>query len=396
MRIALINLINATCDTPNSFCGLIGLSLDRKINTDAESSIVELGKSFAKEGHDVTIFISDEFKPETSLKSKNLKIEYLPTKFKTVFPPAFIPFTPSLYYKLKENNYDVIQTSDYFQLGTIISVLASLNKKTKVVVWQDLNNFPRFPGGLIIKIFNNTLGRLVQHRISLFIPKTNTSRLFLLKSKVKISKIYRTIPTGVDTNVFKPQSNTKFDLKIIENKRVILCVARLHEQKGLEYLIKSIVYVKKEHPNILLIIKGNGNLLNELKTLIEKLSLTDNVYIFTSFLNRKDLVNLYNISEFTVLPSIFETFGFVILESMACGKPIISTNIDGPREIILNNDVGYLVESKSSEELSEKIILMLKLTEVRKKMGLNARELAVKKYEWNSLAKEFIEAHCWM
>lgn len=393
LKIALINLINATCNTPESFCKLIGLSLDRKLDTDAESSIVELGKSLADEGHEITIFISDDFKPEISLKSKNLKIDYLPTKYKSVFPPAFIPFTPSLYRKLRINDFNVIQTSDYFQLSTIISVLASLNKKTKIVVWQDLNNFPRFPGWLIIKIYNNSIGKLLQYRINLFIPKTKKSQIFLKYCKVKSDKISKVIPTGVNTKVFKPQHDSKFNLGNIENRRIILCVARLHKQKGLEYLIKAMTYVIKEYPSALLIIKGNGNLLDELENLIGKLSLTNHVRIMSSFLNRSDLVKLYNTCEFTVLPSLFETFGFVILESMACGKPIISTNIDGPREIILENDIGYLAEPESPEELSDKIILMLKLTNERMKMGLNARKLAVEKYDWNSLARKFIEAY---
>lgn len=393
MKIALVNLINATCDTPDSLCGLIGLSFKKKMKNDFESSIVELGISFANYGHEVTIFISDNYKPEKSLIYDNLKIEYLPTKLKSIFPPAFIPFTPSLYKKLRESNFDIIQSSDYFQIGTIISVIASLNKKTDVFVWQDLNNFPRFPGGLIIKLFCYSFGRLFQKRIKLLIPKSNSSCIFLNRCKVKGNKIYDVVPTGVDTNIFKPKMKLNQIFNIDRNKRVILCVARLHKQKGLEYLIKAMKIVTNNIPDVVLVIKGNGELLTDLQDLIDNLGLSENVYIHESFIERDLLVDLYNYSEFTVLPSVFETFGFVILESMACGKPVIATNINGPAEIISNKNVGYLVTPMSSEDLAEKIISLLYDNHLKEKMGLNARNLVLQKYSWSIISTKFIEVY---
>lgn len=386
MKIAIINPINATTDTPASFSKLLGLSYNSSIKNDIETSIVELGLAFVQFGHDVTIFISDQYIPEITSYNNKITINYLPTILKIIFPPAFIPFMPSLYKYIKKGRFDVILTVDFFQFGTILAILANINRKSKIFVWQDLNNYPRFPGGLLIKIFNKSIGRLFQRGILGFIPKTNSSAKFLLDSGIKKDKLLAKIPTGVNTNIFFPIID-----KNSFNFYNIVTIARLHEQKGLKYLILAMKEVIKDFPNTKLLIKGRGPQFSELIELIKKESLCNSITIDTSYSSREDLVSLYNNCSIIVVPSIFETIGFVLLEGMACGKPIIASNINGPNEIVIHNKTGFLFESKNQFELAKYIIYCLQNKNTLNKMGILARELVIYHYEWNVIAKQFLK-----
>ena len=395
MKIALINLINYTVDVPKSFRDLFGLTATKKIQCDKNTSIVELGIALSNLGHDVIIYISDAYQPEISHKKENLQIKYLPTKLNFLFPPAFIPFCPSLFKELYRQNFDVIQTVDFFQSGTIMSLILSLIKKTKVVIWQDLNNYPRFPGNLIVKLYNFSLGLIFLNRIKMIIPKSDSAKRFLLECKIYHHKIYHVIPSGVNSHQFLPLKEADLeDLNIKKaNNKFVLSVARLHPQKGLEYLIPTMQEVVKEVPNVVLLIKGDGIEYERLQNIITKLSLEPFVLIIRANFDRDKLVKLYNFCEFTVLSSIYETIGFVVLESLSCEKPVIVTDINGPREIVSGNDVGYIVKPRSSKELAKAIVKLLKNDAERSRMGMNGRKLILAEYDWEIIADQFVAAY---
>lgn len=394
MKIALVNLINYTIDVPKSLKDLFGLTSTKIIPTDKNTSIVELGAALADLDHEVFIYISDVFKPETSYVKEKLHIQYLPTKLKFIFPPAFIPFCPSLLRELSREDFDVVLTMDHFQSGTLMSLIMSLLKKTKVVIWQDLNNFPRFPGDLVIKFYNYSLGLVIMKYAKIIIPKSDSARNFLLKCRVDPQKIHGIIPTGVNSQIYMPLTNVDIkDFPIKDKKqKMILSVARLHPQKGLEYLIAAMPDVIKECPDSILLIRGDGTEFDKLQSQIKGLSLESSVFIHQCYYCQEQMVKLYNSCFLTVLASIYETFGFVILESLACGKPVIVTDIDGPREIVKGKEVGYIVPPRSPKELADAIINLLKDDDERSRMGMNGRKLILSEYDWKIIAQRFIAA----
>lgn len=183
-------------------------------------------------------------------------------------------------------------------------------------------------------------------------------RLYNL-DKRKIKRIYH----GVDTKHFRP-FNTEATMilkeKIVQGrnaKNIIFTASRFEHYKGIHCLLKAIRYVINEYPSTILLLAGEGPYERSLRRMSEKLGIARNV-IFLGRIAPNKMVEFYNISDMFVCPSIIEeSLGFVVLEAMSCGKPVIASKIGSLPEIIDKENVnGYLFQPKNSKVLANRII----------------------------------------
>ncbi len=161
-----------------------------------------------------------------------------------------------------------------------------------------------------------------------------------------------------------------------------------HLYKGLDYLLKSLQTVKKEIPNLKLIVGGKGVLVDYYKKIAVSMGLGDNVE-FTGFISDEDIVEYYNQANVFVLPSISslqEGFGIVALEALSCQTPVITTDIVGVAEDLIEVNSGLVVPAKDSVKLAEAIITILKDKKLQIEMGKRGRELVMEKYTWKRVA----------
>jgi glycosyltransferase involved in cell wall biosynthesis len=93
-----------------------------------------------------------------------------------------------------------------------------------------------------------------------------------------------------------------------------------------------------------------------------------------------------------VFPSIYEAFGIVLLEAMACGKPVVASNVGGIPFVVEEGKTGLLFESGNVEDLADKIVTILKDEELREKMGEAGRERA-KEFTWDKIAERTVEVY---
>jgi glycosyltransferase involved in cell wall biosynthesis len=148
------------------------------------------------------------------------------------------------------------------------------------------------------------------------------------------------------------------------------------------------VSVKEEISDVKLIIGGKGTLLPYYRELANSLGLGENVE-FRGFIPDEDLLDYYNNCQAFILPSISsaqEGFGIVALEAMACGKPVITTEIVGIAKDLAKTKSGLVIEKKNVDELSNAIIKVLK-DKSGQRMGLRGRKLVEDKYTWKMVAK---------
>jgi glycosyltransferase involved in cell wall biosynthesis len=157
--------------------------------------------------------------------------------------------------------------------------------------------------------------------------------------------------------------------------KVIGTVAKLREEKGTRYLIESAVKVLEIFPKTLLLIAGDGPLMEELKTLSEKLGIADRV-IFAGF--RDDIPVILSIIDIFIVPSITEGSPLALLEAMAMGKPIVATNVGGIVEILRDGETGLLVPSRDPGAIAEKVVQLFRNEAESGKLGLSAKEEAEK------------------
>ena len=159
-------------------------------------------------------------------------------------------------------------------------------------------------------------------------------------------------------------------------ENIITAMGRLNPQKGFDILIKSLKKVVSEFPNYKLLIYGEGEEREKLQSLINSLSLENNVKLCG---NDKDAIYTVAKSKIFVLSSRFEGMPNALIEAMATGTACISTDCDfGPRELIDNNNNGILVPKDDEKELAEKIIYLLKNDTIREQIGTNAKSILTK------------------
>ena len=157
------------------------------------------------------------------------------------------------------------------------------------------------------------------------------------------------------------------------NKRAI-AAGRIAPVKGFEKAILSWKIVVEQNPDWCLDIYGDGeqDYIERLKKLIILNKLEKNVFIYNAIKNLDQKLLDYSIY---IMSSITECFPMVLLESLAIGLPIVSFDCPtGPRNIITNNEDGFLAENQNIEQLAKKIVILMKDDNLRSKMGINAKQ----------------------
>jgi glycosyltransferase involved in cell wall biosynthesis len=196
------------------------------------------------------------------------------------------------------------------------------------------------------------------------------------------SKI-RTISYGTDLINFtysKPPQNNR-----------LLFVGNLTARKGIDYLIKSISIVKKSYPMVMLDIVGEGPQRQHLIELSRRLGLESKVIFHTRMANSA-LVENYRSCRVFCQPSLSEGFSHVILEAMASGRPIVSTNTPGAY-MVKDSENGFVVPVASTQALSDRIIRLFGDYELCLKLATAARRTVELHHNWSIIANQYYELY---
>ncbi|MBP2172531.1 glycosyltransferase family 4 protein [Methanococcus voltae] len=178
-------------------------------------------------------------------------------------------------------------------------------------------------------------------------------------------------------------SEFRDELGIKNDDYMLLYVGRLEHQKGVNYLIRAFRILADKYKNLKLVLVGEGSQHDYLKSLSENLCCNNNM-IFTGFKNGDELKKLYCCADICVVPSIYEPFGLVALESMASETPIVVSNTGGLSEIV-NSKNGIKVEPKNPKKLAVAISKLLENNEFRNNIINNAKNDLLN-YSWDNIA----------
>ena len=171
-----------------------------------------------------------------------------------------------------------------------------------------------------------------------------------------IDNDFRIVPNVVNTELFYPSPNEDKE----DGKKRLLLVANLFPQKGITYLLQALKLVRGKRSDFSLDIIGQGikgARTEDYEEITRGLGLED-VVNFRGARPREEVAEFMRNCHFFAQPSLYETFGVVYIEAMACGKPVIASDIPGPDEFITEN-VGILVPPKDVKALAEALEFML-------------------------------------
>lgn len=202
------------------------------------------------------------------------------------------------------------------------------------------------------------------------------------------------IPNGVDITRFNPSldgSEIRKKLRI-EGNPIVFAIRRHVPKNGLEYLIRAIPLVTRRLPNVMFLIGGHGPLRSYHEFLVRKLGVSRNV-IFTGYIPHNEVPNYYAACDVSVIPSIIEAFGVVAVEAMACGKPVVGSNVGGIAEVIEDGIDGLLAKPKDPKDLAEKILCLFENPDMMKKMGMNGREIVIQRFDVDKRIEKMIKLY---
>lgn len=187
-------------------------------------------------------------------------------------------------------------------------------------------------------------------------------------------------PFGVDLNIFKPLA--KEDKTTIQ----IGIVKALSDKYGISTLIQAFKLVHNKHNDTELVIVGGGPQLNDYKELSNKLNISDRVKFIGRIPNTEVPKFINKMDIFTVPSRDQESFGVAAVEAMACGVPVVVTNVGGLPEVVVEGKTGFIVPKEDPDQLAAAIIRLIENKEERLNMGQNGIIHVKKEYEWNENA----------
>jgi glycosyltransferase involved in cell wall biosynthesis len=163
------------------------------------------------------------------------------------------------------------------------------------------------------------------------------------------------LPTGLTADVFKKTGAKKAKYGVSKDTRLLSCAGRLGAEKNFEILFEAIAKAKPKLGKFKLVIAGDGPERKPYEKLVRQHGLQDEVS-FLGYVSRKEVMDLMEASDLFVFPSVTETQGMVILESMGRGTPVIGANALGPSEILKSGKGGWLAKPDDAQDLSAKIL----------------------------------------
>ncbi len=198
------------------------------------------------------------------------------------------------------------------------------------------------------------------------------------------------IPGGVNVNWFQSQLSRQVAREKLgwpENRRILFTSRRLVQRVGIDKLLQALVIIKPQVPDIWLAIAGRGHLQATLQQQVKELGLEDNVK-FLGFLPENQLPLAYQAAELTVMPSqSFEGFGLAVVESLACGTPVICTPIGGMPEILSPFSPDLITDSAEASAIAEKLAEIL-LGNLSIPSRQACREYAVNNFDWQHITQQ--------
>ena len=209
------------------------------------------------------------------------------------------------------------------------------------------------------------------------------------------SETISVIPCGVNLELFKPSAKDGARQRLgLNGSKVILFVGRVEPLKGIDRLLEAISHLKKQPGLKLVIIGGDDSSqfeLAKLRALSRDLGIKNSVS-FLGSVPQKRLPLFYSAADICVVPSYYETFCLVILESLACGTPVVATNVGAAASLIQQGETGYLVADNTPYNLAQGIERLLS---VKKNGAVYASSIrkSVLGFDWSNIAQALIEEY---
>ena len=383
----------------------IASSANIKARSGEAIHIRELAVNLAKLGHHVSLIAG--YSPDSSDElyalenHPNIKLYYNKNIFAIPFPRSHdISGLLTCFKVARENPPDVIYERNFTcKFGTVLSKIL---RKPFII---EINGIVDEEQKLLGTYKNPKLTGTLRTKIRRFL--FNSAKKIVTVSpglKEGLQKAYHippdkivVIPNGANTDIFRPMDQKIVKKKLgLDHKTKYVCfVGKLAPWQGVEYLVQAAPIVLKQIPESKFLIVGDGMMQNELESAVKDLGLEDK-FVFTGNVPFEVVPKYISASDVCVAPFIRarnEKIGLSplkIYEYLACGKPVVGSNIQGVGDFLEKSDVGISFTSEDHVELAHAIIKLLLDIVQADTMGENGRKMVFENYSWENTAMKVV------
>ena len=349
-----------------------------------EKHVYEVSKRLAKK-HDVTVLTARLPNTKKEEVSEGVRIVRTPAFVLKHLPhplPPPIPVTPFSLRDLAEEarNADLVHIHNRFVYGTadVMLIKRFLKKDLALTLHNARTVGVDAATDALGQFYDDVIGKHTMKEctciagVSKATLKTTVPKQLMWKTRV--------VYNGVDTKLFNPKVKGDWfreDSGIEEP--IVLTVCRLVKQKGIEHLIRAMKGVDAK-----LVIFGRGPLEAELKAIARKEGV--DALFYSKRVSDGQLASAYGACDVFVLPSLWEPFGIVTGEAMACGKPVVGTDAGGIPEVI-DDSSGFVVPKARPNAIRQRVKTLLEDKKLRKRLGENGRKRVLKHFTWDESAR---------
>ncbi len=346
-----------------------------------------LCKGLVERGCKITVFCCPHKNEIRNLQG--VEIIHTPYLFKLrPYFPISIPKVTAF------ERFDILHLHEDYQLNSLYSSLLSRIKTdipTILTEHYDGYVIDHIGWRLLRSLTNTFIGKIVVRGCDRYIAQTKKSREYLINQGAKprfIDILYH----PVDSRLFAPRRSNALNKYLSGDEIKFLFVGRLEKSKGVYCLIHAMKHLLQSKLNVKLFIIGRGTEEGNLKTLVSSLNLTD----FVTFIGNvpyERLPEFYNACDALILPSLIDPSPSVILEAMACGKPVIGSKVGGIEEVLIDRETGYLFKPNNYKELSLLLRKFTKSPEIIQQFGKNSRKRIEEVYALEKISERLIRIY---
>jgi glycosyltransferase involved in cell wall biosynthesis len=371
--------------------------ITRLILGGAQENTLITCRLLAQQGHEVTLITGPAIGPEGELFEQTKQAD-----FRTIVVDEMIrainPVKDFIAYRkikkiLNEIRPDIVHT--HSAKAGILGRYAAYNLKTENPKSEIRNSKPKIVHtihGLAFHLYQSkwlnkfyiVIEKAAAKRTDYFISVADAMTEQAKAAGIGLDKPYVTAYSAIDEEAFlspipeekRQQFRTQYGIS--KETIVLVTIARLFMLKGHDYIIESAKMLSRRYENVIWLFVGNGNLSDKFQQQVNELGLADRIK-FAGLLPPSRIPLAIQSSDILVHCSLREGLARTLPQAMLCGKPVISFDVDGAREVV-NKNTGRLVEPKNIEQLTKACAELIEDEGLRKRLGENGREPVKRKF----------------
>ena len=355
----------------------------------------DLSKRLIKDGHEVTVITYRDGNVPEYENDKGVEVYRVDNYM--IHPNNFIDWIMQLNFNMiakatevinKEGGFDVIHAHDWLVTYAAKSLKQSFNLPMVATIHATEAGRNSGIHDYTQRYINDTEWLLTYEATEVIVNsnymKGHVQGLFGLPfDKISV------IPNGINLNNFTG-IDRDYDFRrrfAMDNEKIILYVGRLVYEKGVQHLISAMPKILENYHDSKLVIAGKGGMIDELKSQVESMGLSNKVY-FTGYLNQKEVQKMYKCADVAVFPSTYEPFGIVALEAMLAGIPTVVSDIGGLNEIVEHGVNGMKSYTGNPNSIADSVLSLLFDPQLAMNVTKNAKNKVKDEFNWQKIAQD--------